>query len=272
MNCASSRTRGADGDVAPRFRWRRAGKVGHNAAMFVVALDTTTRPGSHALVRDGAVLVVQAGDAAHAHAERLPGDVLASLTAHGLSPRDVDLFAVAAGPGSFTGLRIGIAAMQGLAFATGTPIIGVSALDALAYAAAAQVAPKGAVAAWMDAQRGEVFAALYRPAASSPALLETVDEARVAGPADVLARWRGMGVDRAVFAGDGAVKYRVLLDAWPEVAGTVLEPVPLLAPAVARLAAARFAQGGTFVPHAVEPIYVRRPDAELARDRREAGS
>src|SRR5262245_20183821 len=99
--------------------------------MFVLALDTTTRRGSVALARDGAVIGVTSGDPAITHGQRLPADLLRLLERHTLSVRDIDLFAVAAGPGSFTGLRIGIATMQGLALANGKPIVGVSALDAL---------------------------------------------------------------------------------------------------------------------------------------------
>src|SRR5829696_3473321 len=98
--------------------------------MLVLALDTTTRQGSVALSRDARILGVDAGDAATAHGARLPGDLAHLLAAHNLRVGDVDLFAVAAGPGSFTGLRIGIATMQGLALGNGKPLAGVSALDA----------------------------------------------------------------------------------------------------------------------------------------------
>src|SRR5438046_705271 len=89
----------------------------------VLALDTTTRAGSVALVEDGRVLDERAGDATRTHAERLPAELLARLDAGDLTLADVDLFAVASGPGSFTGLRIGIATMQGLAFVGGRRIV-----------------------------------------------------------------------------------------------------------------------------------------------------
>ena len=270
-NCKSKylarRSRGAD--------WRCARDVGHNAAMLVIALDTTTRPGSEALVLDGAVIGVQAGDPTRPHAERLPGDLLALLAANGRSLADVDVFAVASGPGSFTGLRIGIAAMQGLAFAGGRPVVGVSALDALAATAHAFENPRTRfVAPWMNAQRGEVFASLFRcaPSVEGRSVLELVDDPLVDGPREVVARWRKRGVTGALFIGDGALQYREWLADAPELVDAVLDPVPALAPAIAMLALARIRAGEVSLPHALVPLYVRRPDAEIARDRRAIGS
>src|SRR5688572_22436628 len=124
--------------------------------MLVLALDTTTRQGSVALAREGRILASDAGDAAIAHGARLPGDLARALDARGLRIADVDLFAVAVGPGSFTGLRIGIATMQGLALGNGKPLAGVSALDAIHDAVGASD-----ISAWMDAGRGQVFSAIY---------------------------------------------------------------------------------------------------------------
>ena len=101
--------------------------------MLILALDTTTRTSSCAVARDGVVLREQAGDGSRPQAERLPGDLMALLEHERLALAEIDAFAVATGPGSFTGLRIGIATMQGLAFATGKPLIGVSGFDALAH-------------------------------------------------------------------------------------------------------------------------------------------
>jgi tRNA threonylcarbamoyladenosine biosynthesis protein TsaB len=237
--------------------------------MLVLALDTTTRVGSHALVCDGQVVALGTGDASRPHAVRLPGDVLDALGAQGLRLDDVDLFAVAAGPGSFTGLRIGIASMQGLAFSTGRPIVGVSALEGLA-ATGAEGLPAGQhVAAFMDALRGEVFAALFAVEAHGPLgpVLREEDAPFVAAPGLALDRWRERGLRGACFVGDGAVVYRHLLEG-TAVCGAAADPPPPIAPALARIALAKFQSGGTFHPHAVEPIYVRRPDAELARERK----
>ena len=103
--------------------------------MRVLALDTTTASGSVAIVDDTGVLVEAIGDPARSHAERLPGDILQAIDRAGIGMADIDLFGVAAGPGTFTGLRIGIAIIQGLAFVSGKRIVPVSALRALAAAA-----------------------------------------------------------------------------------------------------------------------------------------
>ena len=83
--------------------------------MWVLALDTTTRDGSVALVRDDTVVAARPGDAGVSHAERVPADLRALLAEAGLALSAIDVFAVATGPGGFTGLRIGLAAVQGLA-------------------------------------------------------------------------------------------------------------------------------------------------------------
>src|SRR3954449_13290020 len=127
--------------------------------MRVLALDTTTRAGSVAVVDQGQVLVERTGDAARTHAERLPAEVTDALTAARLTLADIDLFAVASGPGSFTGLRIGIATIQGFAFVTRKPVVAVSALDALAHAGSTSTGSSGLVGVWINAHRGDVFSA-----------------------------------------------------------------------------------------------------------------
>jgi tRNA threonylcarbamoyladenosine biosynthesis protein TsaB len=236
--------------------------------MLVLALDTTTRRGSSALVRDGVVLAANVGDASVTHGERLPGDLVRLLGAHALHMADVDLFAVAAGPGSFTGLRLGIATMQGLALANGKPLAGISALDATDHAVGPAVRASDphdcGVAVWMDAQRGQVFSARYRGG-------EAVEAAHVDKPAEILARWERERVRPDAFAGDGALVYRALIvGADPD--ARIVELVPPLAPSIAALAESRVRQHGASPPDAIRPIYVRRSDAELARDRKVVAS
>jgi tRNA threonylcarbamoyladenosine biosynthesis protein TsaB len=239
--------------------------------MLVLALDTTSRAGSVALARNGDLLGCHIGEAGRTHAERLPTDLIAHLDRHALSLTDVDLFAVAAGPGSFTGLRIGIATIQGLAFACGRPVVAVSALDALARLGSAPGEDR-VVAAWIDAQRREVFSALYRcgPAADRPeGELVVMDPAAVGAPEGTLERWSRLIAGRSIwFVGDGALAYRRLIDGagFPQV--RVADPTPPLAPAIARIATRAAALHEATSPHAIKPLYVRRPDAELARDRR----
>jgi len=234
--------------------------------MRVIALDSTTRAGSVALVEDDCVIDERAGDASRSHAERLPGEIVDLAAAHGVALADVDLFAVASGPGSFTGLRIGIATMQGLAFVHGRRIVGVPALGALAHAAAAAGRPGALVAAWMDAHRRDVFAALYRVAAAAPftaGRLDVVDDASVGDPASVLAGWGARSLRPQLFVGDGAAAFSAeIARAVPDAAIVAAMP---LAGAIGRLAAA-----GVFDavdPAGIRPLYVRRPDAELAREK-----
>src|SRR5690606_1492249 len=86
----------------------------------------------------------------------LPGDLMTACAAAGITSEQIALFAVAAGPGSFTGLRVGIATIQGLAMARDRRVVPVSTLEAIAEASGART-----VAAWMDAQRGEVLAQVF---------------------------------------------------------------------------------------------------------------
>jgi tRNA threonylcarbamoyladenosine biosynthesis protein TsaB len=232
----------------------------------VLALETCTRAGSVALVRDGRLLDHAAGDPSRLHGERLPEAILALLDRHGLSTADVDVYAVACGPGSFTGLRVGIATIQGLALAHGRRVVPVTTLDALAWIAAGGSEAPPRLAAWLDAQRQEVFAALYAPARGEEP--EPLTDPAVGVPAAILEAWRDrLGPFECRFAGDGALRYREVIAAALGSRAAVVDPLPPLATAVAELAARRAARGRTVAPHAVVPLYVRRPDAELARER-----
>jgi tRNA threonylcarbamoyladenosine biosynthesis protein TsaB len=229
--------------------------------LIILSLDTTTRAGSVAALRGTDVLAELSGDPERTHGERLPEDLRRVLGAASLRIEDVELFSVAAGPGSFTGLRVGIATAQGLAMARARRVVAVSALEALARVAANQGAP---IAAWMDAQRGEVFSEVYAPDGNA-----VVSPAESVLPATLLDRWHaGFEGATPVFVGDGAVRYRMDITASLGQGTRILHPPPL-AGLIGQIAASHPERA--VLPHAVVPIYIRRPDAELARARRAAG-
>jgi tRNA threonylcarbamoyladenosine biosynthesis protein TsaB len=249
----------------------------------ILSLDTTTKSGSCALWRDGALVEERPGDAARTHAERLPGDLADLLAAHGLTVKDVDLYAVASGPGSFTGLRVGIATIQGLALVHGRKVVAVSALEALAQCGAAAVEGARLAGGWMGAYRGEVFGALYRitarGAAGALATLEEKAAPAVASPEDMASEWARIiqgdgsgggngGGGEAVVIGDAVPStYDALAAAMPA-SVRLLDAVPLAA-TIAQIAHVHPERAT--LPHAIVPLYVRRTDAELMRDRRDRG-
>src|SRR5688572_19237635 len=109
--------------------------------MVVLALETVTRAGSVAIM-DERGCRGRAGDAARSHTERLPTELLDLLHADGRSLADVDRFAVVTGPGSFTGIRVGVATSQGLALAGGRLVVPVPTLEAIAVAWRLRVEPR----------------------------------------------------------------------------------------------------------------------------------
>ena len=161
----------------------------------------------------------------------------------GLAPGDVDGYAVAAGPGSFTGLRVGIGTVQGLALAADRPCAAVSALDALAALAAGT---SECVVAVMEAHRGEVFGAIYdgsgRPGGEPQAI--------------ALAGLLAQVPDAAAFIGDGADRYRAqILAARPHAVFPVRDL--FLAATVARLGEATLSAGRGVAAAELRPLYLR---------------
>jgi tRNA threonylcarbamoyladenosine biosynthesis protein TsaB len=231
--------------------------------MRVLALDTTTRAGSLAIVEAGRIVFEIAGDPTRTHAERLPREIVEALASIGRTSADVDLFAVASGPGSFTGLRIGIATIQGLALVHGKRVAPISALRALAESAVPGLAIGQRVGAWMDAYRRDIFSALYEvilPADQGIALLNEVEGPVVGPPGSALERWNRIGMPARV-CGDGVTLYRSLL---PD--GVEAVAPPLLASTIGRLAVASYNARETVPPAGIQPLYVRRPDVEITRD------
>jgi tRNA threonylcarbamoyladenosine biosynthesis protein TsaB len=233
----------------------------------VLALDTTTRAGSVAIARDDHVLAVIEGDATRTHGERLPDEIDAALRRANLGPHDLDLLVVASGPGAFTGLRIGLAAVQGLAMVLDVPVVGVSALDASAETARAALAVEHALVVWMDAQRGEVFSAAYLGGGREDALPSPIAPPVVGLPEDILADLPFASHEPLTFIGDGAAKHAGVIHRLLGANARVVPAYWPLGPALARLGRLAAQRGAAGAPHTLQPLYVRRPDAELDRER-----
>jgi tRNA threonylcarbamoyladenosine biosynthesis protein TsaB len=214
--------------------------------MKVLAVDTTTERESVALVAEGVVLGEVRLRAADSHSRRLLPAVEFLLGSVGVAPGEVEGYAVTRGPGSFTGLRVGISTVQGLALAAGRPCLGLSSLDVLA-ARIRGTAP--VLVAWVDAFRGEVFGGLYdaegRPLAAP----------RAARPEAALADVP----PHAAFIGDGAARYREeIVAARP---GAVFPERSLfLAGVLGLMAEPRLAAGEGITPDALRPLYLREAD------------
>jgi tRNA threonylcarbamoyladenosine biosynthesis protein TsaB len=231
----------------------------------ILALDTSSAGGSAAVIRAGGGQTIQierAGDATRSHAARLPAELIAVLREAGAAIEEVDRLAVVLGPGSFTGLRVGIATIQGLALARALPVTPVSTFDALAWTAR-DAGATTAVAPWVEAHRGEVFATLLAPDG------RTVLAPPTALPAETtLETWRATLAPfaRVRFIGDGAFRYRDVIREHLGERAEIDDRAPLLAAACGLIAAAE--PDRAVRPHALVPLYVRRPDVELTRERR----
>ncbi|HHW14623.1 MAG TPA: tRNA (adenosine(37)-N6)-threonylcarbamoyltransferase complex dimerization subunit type 1 TsaB [Firmicutes bacterium] len=229
--------------------------------MLILALDSSTRLGSVALVRDGAPVAEYTLSVQRTHAERLLPAVAQVLEDAGVTPRDLEALAVTRGPGSFTGLRIALATAKGLAYALSRPIVGVGTLDALAFGVAGWAE---FVCPLLDARRGQAYAAVFRRLPDGR-LARVTDYLALPVPAilDRLAQAAGAG--RVAFVGDAVPLHAALLrERWGERAVFPGEAVAALRAAwVAALAADRLARGESDSAETLVPLYVRPPEAEV---------
>ncbi len=221
--------------------------------MLLLGIDTATLTAAAALWRDGQV-IAERQRAVTTHSEMLLAMVDECCAEVGIAPRQLDGVVCGAGPGSFTGLRIGLATAKGLCFALDQPLLLVSSLAAMAARA-----PDGRVLATLDAFKGEVYAGLYDVAGGVP--VPAGDEA-VLAPEALLAQLAA--APAAFVVGSGVAKYPALL-----AAGRLLDPEPGPRPAdLLRLGAARLARGDQADLATATPAYIRPSEAELVKQRR----
>lgn len=242
--------------------------------MLVLGLDTATSGCAVALVEtgkggDAATLAAEAAQMPRGQSEALMPMVEQVMQAAGRSLKEVELFAVTAGPGAFTGLRIGLAAARGMALAAGKPCIGVTTFDALAHAIQAGTVAKRMILCIVESKRKDAFVQLYTPEhtqACDPATLRP----------DELAVWldkKKIGKDGLVITGDAAHKFTDVLKEWQGATGIpveILGGAGLPDPAVsARIAAALWEQDSDAAcrSHPPRPVYLRAPDVSKPKEK-----
>ncbi len=230
--------------------------------MLILAVDTTTRSGSVAVLRDQAVLGVIGTESEEPYSSRLFRQVEELLFEVRLGLKQMDVFAVAAGPGSFTGLRVGLTAVKAWAEVFGAPIGPVSVLAAVAAQARC---PQGWLAAAMDAHRGQVFGAIYDrrdPSQPRPAdeMVVTVEEF----VAEIRRRADGQRFDLITTSPDVLREPISKLGLFGrELAARMETASPVLAPIIGQLACGDYVQGRFVDALSLDANYVRRSDAEI---------
>ena len=230
--------------------------------MSILAIDTASSVSSVAVASEGKLQAEVTVEAGRTHSETLLSHIEGALSFAGVERSALTGVAVSIGPGSFTGLRIGLATAKAIAYGLGIPLVGVSTLAALALAVPV---PDVHTLALMDAQKGNAYAGLYEWRDGS---LHEVRPVRVAPLAEAIAEAADRGKP-VLLTGELAVKKRARLGNLPD--NVTLAPAHLLtarASHVAWLCIARLAAGECDDPMTLEPFYIRRSEAEVLWEKR----
>lgn len=231
--------------------------------MHIIGIETTTERLSAALVSGDNRAFERHEDSRSSHCELLAKFITELTEEAGIALKEVNGVAVSVGPGSFTGLRIGIATAMGLAYGLGVETCGINTLAALAWNTGRA---GNLVCPLIDARRSEAYAAVYR---TGPGMPETIVEPE-AVPVAMLASLFTELREPVTITGPAAVKFRPLLEAaeTPYLIYGSPESSKPSAIAVARLGEIAFASGRSSGPAELQPVYLRRSDAELAKMKR----
>jgi tRNA threonylcarbamoyladenosine biosynthesis protein TsaB len=238
----------------------------------ILSLDTASMGGSVVVARGAEPLATRTGNPQLSHSNTLLSDINKSLLEAGLELAEVDVFACASGPGSFTGLRIGLATVKSLGATLSRPCVGIPTLAAVAHGAG----PSQSTVAIIPAGRGELFAQLFT--ISSDGVVEAVDKAAHLSPQKLVEKYAG--VAQIVWAGDGVEVQREFLTNYARQQGislrenvedlpdgervwTFAPKISNLAREVGTLALQMFFDGKLQTPTDLRAIYVRPSDAEL---------
>lgn len=229
--------------------------------MNILGIETSTKTGGVAVVSEQGVVAQYTLNIEVTHSERLMATVDRVLGDTRINISQLDGFAVAIGPGSFTGLRIGIATVKGLAFATGKPVAAVPTLKALAWNLPHAAYP---VCPLLDARKHEVYAALY--AFDGSALKQVLSE-RVLPLSRLAEQLNG----RTIFTGEASCLFRKeIQQTFGDAA--LLAPLSALIPSaasVAEIGMNMIKNGEQIDPDSLVPMYIRRPEAEVAWEKKQ---
>lgn len=223
--------------------------------MLTLGIDSSASAASAAVVENGKLLGEFFVNTKQTHSQTLLPMVQGLLQTVGHSCNEVDLLAVSHGPGSFTGVRIGVACVKGIALPNDTPCVGVSTLEAIAYGG---ISVEGAVlCAVMDARCSQVYNALFQV---EKGVLRRLTDDRALAIADLEKECRAYG-EKLLLLGDGAALCHKTFEAW----GAKLAPESIRfqrASSVALLGEQAAHQGSTVSASSLAPVYLRLPQAE----------
>lgn len=229
--------------------------------MNILTLDTSTSLASVAVTVAGSIAAETVFCTDRTLSARLIPEIQRLLEIAGLSITNIDLFACTTGPGSFTGVRAGIATTQGLALATGKPCTGFSSLALLALNFPLAAHP---VCTLLDARKGEVYGALFD--CSSPLPAARISDC-VLPPEQFLDELCAISTTPVIFAGEGAVRYREIISGQMGTRAR-FAPLPCNAGHSANgslLALEQYRSGNTLEPARLLPVYLRASEAEYAK-------
>lgn len=248
--------------------------------MKVLGLDTSTALLSAAVLDDGRLVAECARESAPAsgrrpgrsnHAEGVLPVIEEVLERAGTDFPSLGLVGVAVGPGTFTGLRIGISTVKGLVYGSGTPVVGVRTLEAAAYRVPVGEDGATCVCPMLDARKGQVYGALYRRTAQA---FECLLEDALSAPEALARQADALASGSCVFVGAGAEAYAEVIAGSTDGRARVAAGAgfPSTASAVARLALEKFRTGPEAAAGALAPLYLRAPDAAVGAGRAAPGA
>jgi tRNA threonylcarbamoyladenosine biosynthesis protein TsaB len=235
--------------------------------MLILAVDTSTRTGSAALLRDSDVLAEVSGYEETPYSTRLFRDIETLKANASFRLDQIDVFAAGAGPGSFTGLRVGLTAVKAWAEVHARPIVPVSGLEAIAAQSVASETASAPVASFiapfLDARRGQVFGAIYRRIPGDGGGLALAGDESILSLDEFLdlARQRATAEVDLVSPTPDVLPAARLREVLPD--ARITQVSAALAPAIGRLAFQRARRGETVDSLRLDANYVRRSDAEL---------